>query len=242
MSYEDLRSTRARLVIASALARIQVAIERAAHAALKALGSAPQTQARALGLIEAAQAAQTDLETDLKQVEAECAACLTNGLHPFNEAAWARTCQSTAQSYGAGAQFYKNRHAVDRWFREQAALIAPEARSRSREIYQLAKAEALGALPFNSALFEAACRAASSEAAKGCGLSDVLWSKTTTSAIEGFLCHVDDQHIAQARDIAKQAGWLDLDEIRALNDMIEEEGLCGHGLDPDCCPAGCGDL
>lgn len=242
MSYEDLRNTRAFLVIASARARIQVAIERAAHAALKALGSSDQTQTRALGLIEAAETTQADLEADLKRVEEECASCLTSGVHPFNEVVWARTCQSAAHAYGAGAQFYKNRHAVDRWFREQAALIAPEARSRAREIYQLAKAEAFGARPFNAAVFEAACLAVSSEAAKGCGLSDVLWSKTTTSAIEGFLSHVDDQHIAQARDIAKQAGWMDLDEIRALNDMIEEEGLCGHGLDPDCCPAGCGDL
>lgn len=103
-------------------------------------------------------------------------------------------------------------------------------------------AEIKGAQQFDPDLFEVSCNAAAQEAAHGCGLSDVLWAKRTTSAIDRLLDQVESAFLLQAKEIAKRAGWLDRDEVESMNDASRDEGLCSHGLDPDCCPAGCGEV
>lgn len=95
--------------------------------------------------------------------------------------------------------------------------------------------------PFEAQQFDAACLAAAQQAAHGCGLSDVLWSMRVTNAIDGLLASVDAPFIDRAREIAKRHGWMDSDEYAAMMDMSDEQGLCSHGLEPDCCPSGCGD-
>lgn len=241
MTYAELFELKMRLTAGAALARIQVGIEHAAHAAFKAMGSDDLTVAQALGLVADAEGRHALLEADLTLAQEECAVCLASGAHPFNATRWAQTCREAVQAHGSGEQFYKKRHVLDDAFRNRFTRMSGEGRIEGRRIYAQAKAEALGARPFNAGVFKSACEAASAEAASGCGLSDILWSKRATTAMDALLSHVDELHLAHAREIASQAGWMDLDEIKAMNDLIEDEGLCSHGLEPDCCPAGCGE-
>lgn len=56
----------------------------------------------------------------------------------------------------------------------------------------------------------------------------------------------DDESAAAVRDVflfaRGQYGYTSEDELEALNEENGRLGLCRHGLDPDCCPAGCGDI
>lgn len=53
-----------------------------------------------------------------------------------------------------------------------------------------------------------------------------------------------DEEAANVRDVflfaREHYGYMSADELDAVNEANEEDGVCSHGLDRDCCPAGCG--
>lgn len=165
-----------------------------------------------------------------------------SGVEPFNAAKWANTCRVVVLENISGVQAYKNRYQLDSWFSDRSGSMPLKDKAEARGIYKATKAQAYGAHPFAAEIFKGVCAAASSEAASGCGLSDVLWSQRATSAMDSVLALVDPTFVEQARKIAAYHGWMDDTEVKAMNKMISKEGLCSHGLDPDCCPSGCGDL
>lgn len=93
-----------------------------------------------------------------------------------------------------------------------------------------------GIQPFSAERWQETCDRKSKEAAVGCGLSDVLWSMNLHAALVDRLRRIPDEHQAKALQIAKHAGF----QSDPLQDL--DDDACSHGLDPNCCPMGCGDL
>lgn len=220
---------------------IQVVIERSAYAALVAMGYSAKTLEQSFELLRRAEARHASSEAKLAQAQHQYHECLNSGISPFNAETWGRTCKATLAPSGTVSFLYENRHELDSWAKESVNLMPVENRPEGWGIYHAAKASALGTQPFNPDLFGKTCAVASGEAAKGCGQSDVLWSQRATSLIDALLAQVDDASMAQAKEIAKCQGWMDDEEIKSMNDMIDNDGCCAHGLDPNCCPVGCGD-
>lgn len=76
------------------------------------------------------------------------------------------------------------------------------------------------------------------EAIRGCGLSDVLYSKRYSAAVESLLNRFPPEDHPRLIELARKLGdYADAAELREIS-----QGCCAHGLDPDCCPAGCGDI
>jgi hypothetical protein len=237
-AFDDLLN----LKVAAARARIQVGIEQSAFEALVLMGRDGATLEQARALVRNALAQQARCEAELAETQDDFDDSRDSGVEPFNAAKWALTCRVVVLENGSGVRVYKNRYQLDSWFSDRSRSMSLKDKAEARRIYKAIKAQAYGAHPFNAEIFEAVCAAASGEAASGCGLSDVLWSQRATSAMGSVLALVDPSFLEQARKIAACQGWMDDAEVKSMNEMISEEGLCSHGLDPDCCPSGCGDL
>lgn len=78
------------------------------------------------------------------------------------------------------------------------------------------------------------------EANRGCGLVYELYVQRFSEAVD----HTFPENHPQRADAlaAAQGDYLAPEERLAALEMQAEQGLCRHGLEPDCCPAGCGDL
>lgn len=66
--------------------------------------------------------------------------------------------------------------------------------------------------------------------------------------VDGFSREIDSafppphpDHEA-ALQLAREHDYASPAEREAMHQRLQEDGSCRHGLDPDCCPAGCGDL
>ena len=74
----------------------------------------------------------------------------------------------------------------------------------------------------------------------GCGLVYEIY-------VENFSAMLDSKfppgHLQREEAIALAEGdYCTPEEIAVSRQEAAELGLCSHGLDPDCCPCGCGDL
>ena len=96
--------------------------------------------------------------------------------------------------------------------------------------------------PFDTASWESVCSAAAKEAAHGTGCAETLYIKKISSILEKELENLPEPHRAQAIEVAKRHDYATPEEICEMATENRNAGLCRHGLDPNCCPCGCGDL
>lgn len=94
--------------------------------------------------------------------------------------------------------------------------------------------------PFDENAWLAVCEELSEEASKGCGLSYEVFAEKFSNAIEDRLLEFPENHRERAIEIASQYGYATPDEILETQEYFEEIGVCPHGIDLGCCPAGCG--
>lgn len=94
--------------------------------------------------------------------------------------------------------------------------------------------------PFDENAWLAVCEELSQEASRGCGLSYEFFVQKFSAAIEGRLLEFPENHRQHAIEIAEQYGYATSDEILETQEYFEEIGVCPHGIDLGCCPAGCG--
>lgn len=71
------------------------------------------------------------------------------------------------------------------------------------------------------------------QASAGSGQSYHWYCHRFTTAVDAFLGSVPSEQHARVIEIAKARGYGDDDST---------EDSCMHGIDPHCCPAGCGDI
>lgn len=97
--------------------------------------------------------------------------------------------------------------------------------------------------PFDEAAWRARLDVMAKNANSGCGLSHDLYQSRVSGSVDYALEKMPEDHRARAREIAVEhvdyATPEQLDESARRN---AEDGCCSHGIDRDCCPAGCGDL
>lgn len=84
------------------------------------------------------------------------------------------------------------------------------------------------------------CDDLSDEASRGCGLSYEFFAEKFSNAIERRLSKIPENQKQRAIEIAAQYGYATPEEIRETHELYDEMGLCTHGIELGCCPAGCG--
>lgn len=88
---------------------------------------------------------------------------------------------------------------------------------------------------FDPTAWEERMREIGKEAGKGTGLVYLLYQRKFKSLISEAIAALPIEHRQQATVIADLYGYSEPDEEIG-------DGECSHGLDPFCCPAGCGDI
>lgn len=85
------------------------------------------------------------------------------------------------------------------------------------------------------------CEALAEQANSACGLVYEIYERNFTGAINRDLQRLDQRHRGEVIEMAKNFGWATAEELAETQRLMDGSGCCSHGLDPDCCPAGCGD-
>lgn len=77
--------------------------------------------------------------------------------------------------------------------------------------------------------------------ANRCGLSYDLFVDKFSAAVDDAFTPGEPMR-EQALVLARARGYESPEERARTQDELADMGYCSHGLDPNCCPAGCGDL
>lgn len=83
------------------------------------------------------------------------------------------------------------------------------------------------------------CEKLSERAMKGCGLSYDLFVEKFSCSIDCRLSKLLENHQCRAIEIARQYGYATPEEIEESKEFYDDMGVCAHGIDLGCCPAGC---
>ncbi|MEX3983842.1 hypothetical protein AB4Y45_33190 [Paraburkholderia sp. EG287A] len=78
------------------------------------------------------------------------------------------------------------------------------------------------------------------EAHRGCGLSWDLFVDRFSAAVDGV--YPPSAPVRAIALAAKPMGYAAPEERAAAHAQMREQGYCSHGIERDCCPAGCGDI
>ncbi|MNR71311.1 hypothetical protein D3C71_19260 [compost metagenome] len=78
------------------------------------------------------------------------------------------------------------------------------------------------------------------EAQRGCGLVWELYIQRFSEAVDSRFPATSPQR-EEALRIAKAYDYATPKKRYRLQTVLAKDGCCSHGLDPDCCPMGCGD-
>lgn len=88
--------------------------------------------------------------------------------------------------------------------------------------------------------FREDCNILSENIKSACGLSYELYQRRMSKGIEEIINNLPDENKKAAYKIARdEFYYVSKQQIKSLD---EELGLCSHGIDPQYCPCGCGDL
>lgn len=79
------------------------------------------------------------------------------------------------------------------------------------------------------------------EAKRGDGLSYDVFVSSFSSMVDSAF-PADSTLRATAIEEARAMGYASREELEQEQKLMAEMGYCRHGIDPNCCPAGCGDL
>jgi hypothetical protein len=78
---------------------------------------------------------------------------------------------------------------------------------------------------------------------KRCGCIYEVYQRGLSGAIDSYIATLPAAHKQEAIALARHKyDYLTAEEIAEEISRDQEAGLCCHGLDPHCCPCGCGDL
>lgn len=95
---------------------------------------------------------------------------------------------------------------------------------------------------FDVATWEARCESLQAMAHAGCGLSYDLYQQRFSAAVEEHIVGLPGEMKSLAISVAVPFGYLAAGELAQVQIELAECGYCTHGIDPNCCPLGCGDI
>jgi hypothetical protein len=85
------------------------------------------------------------------------------------------------------------------------------------------------------------CDLIANESVKRCGLSHTAYVDIFSSAIDSKLYHLSQDDSTPFIDIAREWDYATPQERYEEQVSLKEQGYCSHGIEFDCCPAGCGE-
>jgi len=85
------------------------------------------------------------------------------------------------------------------------------------------------------------CERISVESVRGTCATYEIYVERFNGQIRIELQNVSPENRAVAIDIAREYGYLTAEELKSNRSQLEAYGACAHGIDPEACPAGCGD-
>lgn len=112
----------------------------------------------------------------------------------------------------------------------------------SPSVVALEVAPASEAQVFSENDWAAKCAALSDAAHQGCGLVYETYELRVGASIDLALQQVPELLRPRAIEIATEHGYTTTEHRAQTARMLQDGGCCSHGLDPDCCPMGCGDI
>lgn len=80
------------------------------------------------------------------------------------------------------------------------------------------------------------------QAERGSGLVYELSVQRFSASVDGNLDRIEEPYREIAIEIARDLGYLNAEEVKVMQDQLAADGCCSHGLDPNYCPCGCGDI
>ena len=86
------------------------------------------------------------------------------------------------------------------------------------------------------------CEAAEADAMKRCGSVHVMFTRFFSETVDQQLALLPEEHRARALFIASDWDYTSPQEREQVQRELAKEGRCSHGLHPENCPMGCGDL
>lgn len=95
---------------------------------------------------------------------------------------------------------------------------------------------------FDPAAWRELCQALAGAAVRVCGQSYTVYVGNLSAGIDSAIARYEPEHRELALSIAREWGYATPEEIAKSDRENAENGYCIHGIDPNCCPAGCGDL
>ncbi|RDI15393.1 hypothetical protein [Comamonas sp. AG1104] len=112
----------------------------------------------------------------------------------------------------------------------------------SPSVVALEVAPASEAQVFSENDWAAKCAALSDAANRGCGLVYETYELRVGASIDLALQQVPELLRPRAIEIATEHGYTTAEQRAQTERMLQDDGCCSHGLDPHCCPMGCGDI
>lgn len=91
--------------------------------------------------------------------------------------------------------------------------------------------------------FRRQCEIYASELRPNCGSIYELYQRRLSAEIDGYLAGVTAVYQVELIAIARREfDYMTQDEIENEIRQDQENGICSHGIDRNCCPMGCGDI
>lgn len=95
---------------------------------------------------------------------------------------------------------------------------------------------------FHAAQWSELCVRLAAQASRNCGLVHDMYQRLFSELVDLRLREIPEVHHPAALEIAYRWDYLDPQgRVKAEQDNADQ-GYCSHGLEPNCCPMGCGDL
>lgn len=80
------------------------------------------------------------------------------------------------------------------------------------------------------------------QANAGCGLVYEVFAERFSSMVEHYATRIPENNQLRFYVFARERGYCDQQEADAIRESMDNDpSVCGHGIEWDCCPAGCGD-
>lgn len=76
---------------------------------------------------------------------------------------------------------------------------------------------------------------------RGCGLSYDLFVERFSTSVDQTYPQGSPERVA-ALELAISMGYMTPAELAQAQEEMANDGYCSHGIELNCCPAGCGDL
>lgn len=95
---------------------------------------------------------------------------------------------------------------------------------------------------FSESNWRSQCADMAKVASARCGQSHDVYVKSFSGSVSAAISRFTDAEKALAINIACEWDYATYDEIAESDNYNAMHGLCSHGIDPNCCPVGCGDL